>query len=94
MNVQLVRGQISRWFLLHRRFFTRRNRGLKLRDYFSSHLAFDCEHVRNITVVPLGPNLAVGTRIDQLRVDANPPPRALDGTFQHVRDAQHLRNLA
>src|SRR4029453_16872300 len=94
MNVQVVSSQISHWFLPDCRLFTRRDFGLELRDYFSSHLTFDCEHVRNITVIPFGPNLAVGTRIDQLRVDANPPARALDGTFQHMRDAERLCDLA
>src|SRR4051812_13175138 len=94
MNVQLVSSQISGWSLFDCSFFNRRDLSLKLFDYFSSQLPFDCEHVRNITVVPFGPNLAVGTRIDQLRVDADATPSALHGAFQHMHDAERLRDLA
>ena len=90
-DVQIVSYQISRWFLLDRRFFAGRDFGLKLRDYLPSQLAFDRKHIGNIAIVTFRPKLAVRSRIDQLSVDAHSTAGALHCAFQHVRYAERRR---
>jgi len=51
--------------------FPRRDFGLKLRDYFPGHFAFDCKYIGDITIVTFRPDLGVRPRIDQLSVDAH-----------------------
>ena len=61
---------------------------MKLRDYLRGHLAFDCKYISDIAIVTFRPELAIRPSIDQLSVDAHSTTGALDGAFQHVRDAQ------
>src|SRR5206468_10091398 len=83
-----------RWFLLDGRLFARRDFGLKLSDYLSRQLAFDCKYIRDIAIVTFRPELAVCPRIDQLSVDAHSTAGTLDCAFQHVRYAQVGRDFA
>jgi hypothetical protein len=76
-----VSGKVGRWFLLDCRLFARRDFGLKLRDYLSSQLTFDCKYIGNIAIVAFRPKLAVRARINQLSVDAHSTAGTLDCAF-------------
>src|SRR5437667_2468634 len=83
-DVQIVSCKISCWFFLDCRLFAWRDFGLKLRDYFPGHLAFDRKHIGDIAIVAFRPKLAVRARIDQLSVDAHSTIGTLDCAFQHM----------
>src|SRR6266567_1676221 len=57
-------------------------------------LTLNGEHVGEIAIVRLRPEVSVGTRIDQLRVDTHAIARALDASFQKMSDPKLLTNLA
>ena len=66
---------------------------MKLCHDLAGHLAFDCKYVRDIAIVPLGPKVAVGPRINQLSIDAHSAASTLHAAFQHVRYAKRLGDL-
>src|SRR6266567_176684 len=88
LYVQIVSNEISRWYLLDRRLFARRDFGLKLRDYLPCNLALNGKYVRGIAIVTFRPKLAVRPRIDQLSLYAHSTTGALHCAFQYMRDAQ------
>ena len=53
-------------------------------------VALHREHVLQVAVVVLGPEVAVGTRVDQLQVDAHLAGGLLHAAFEHRRDAELL----
>ena len=63
-------------------------------DDLPGQLAFDCEYVRDIAIVPFRPKVAVRSRFDQLSADAHPAAGTLHAAFQHVRYAKRLGDLA
>ena len=87
-------GEISRWSLFDRGLFFRRKFTFKLSHDLPCQLAFDCEYIRDVAIVPFRPKLAVGPRIDQLSVDAHTAAGPLHAAFQYMRDAERLGDLA
>ena len=67
---------------------------MKLRNYLSSHLAFDCKYVGDITIVAFRPELGICPRIDQLSTDADPGTGALHAPCQQMRHAERFGNVA
>ena len=64
-----------------------------LRDFFGN-LTLNGEHVRQIAIVGLRPEMRIGPRVDQLRVDADTVASALHAAFKHMGDAELLPDLA
>ena len=63
--------------------------GNRLRD-----LALNGKDVRQFAVISLRPEVPIGARIDQLRVDAHAIARALNASFHDMRDTKLLADLA
>src|SRR5438876_9516608 len=83
-QVEVVRREIRCGRLLDRRLFARRDFGLKLCNYLSGELTFDCEYVGDIAIVPFCPKLAICPRVDQLSANAHTATGMLHGAFQHM----------
>src|SRR5207249_10600318 len=66
-QVEVIRCEIRCGRLLDRRLFARRDFGLKLCDYLSGELTFDCEYVGDIAIVPFRPKLGIRPCVDLLR---------------------------
>ena len=64
MRVEIERRNIVRRRFLDLRPFAGRDFGLELRDDFSRYLAFDCEYICDIAIVPVRPKVVVRPRID------------------------------
>ena len=64
-----------------------------LRDCFGD-LTLNGEHIRQIAIVGLRPEVRVGSRVDQLRVDADTVAVALHAAFKHMGNAELLADLA
>ena len=58
-NVQIVRSKISRWSLLDGRFLFGRKRGFKLGNDLFRKLALNREHVGEVAIVRLPPELHI-----------------------------------
>ena len=52
---------------------------------FLRDLALDCEHVVQIAVVLFDPDVGIGPRVDQLRVEMKMHASSADAAFQHMR---------
>ena len=71
-----------------------RELGLELlRDCFGD-LTLNGEHVRQIAIVGLRPEMRIGPRVDQLRVHADTLANALHAAFKHMGDTELLADLA
>ena len=57
-------------------------------------LTLNCEQICRRPIVGLCPNVCIGPSIDQLRINAEPVPRPLDGTFNDIRDPELFTDLA
>ncbi len=58
------------------------------------HLVLQAEDVVELAVVALGPKVAAGGRVDQLRVDAHLLAGLAHAALQHVSDTERLADLA
>ena len=67
--------------------------GVKAIGNFLRDLTLDCEQIIQIAVVFLGPNVGVGARVDQLRIQVNPITAPACASFQHVRHAKRIADL-
>src|SRR5205807_3863925 len=65
----------------------------RIRDLLR-HGRLDSEPVRQVAVVQLGPELAVGASIDQLRLDAHAISGALHAALDDGSDTQRRADLA
>jgi hypothetical protein len=93
-QVEVVRCEIRCGRLLDRRLFAGRDFGLKLCNYLSGQLTFDCEYVGDIAIVPFRPKLGICPCVDQLSGDAHSATRTLHGTFQYMGYAERVGDLA
>ena len=67
---------------------------MKLRNYLSSELAFDCKYVGDIAIVPFRPKLAICPCIDQLSADAHSATGALHAALPRHGPRRALGDLA
>src|SRR5205823_13110793 len=93
-QVEVIRCEIRCGRLLDRRLFARRDFGLKLCDYLSGELTFDCEYVGDIAIVPFRRKLGIRPCVDQLSADADSATGTLPGTFQYRGYAERVGDLA
>ena len=93
-QVQVVRCEIRCGRLLDRRLFARGNFGLKLCNYLSGELTFDCEYVGDVAIVPFRPKLGICPCVDQLSGDSHSATGTLHGAFQYMGYAERVGDLA
>jgi hypothetical protein len=93
-RVKVVGCEVLRRSFLDGGFLLRRKFTFELSDYLPSELAFDCEYIRHIAIVPLPPKLCICPCIDQLSADTYTVARTLDASRQHMRHAERLADLA
>src|SRR4030095_6299208 len=58
------------------------------------NLTLDCKQIIQIAVVFLGPDVGVGARIDQLHIQVNAITAPACASFQQVRHAKPIADLA
>ena len=93
-QIHVVRGQIRRRRLGDRLLLVKREFGLQLSRDRLRDLALDGEHIRQVAIVSLRPEVRVGPSIDQLRVHPHFAARPLHTAFEDVGHAQLLTNFA
>src|SRR5882724_4230344 len=87
-RIKIESNEIAGRFALNGKFLSGCNFGVKLLSDFLRDLALDSEHVVQIAIVLFGPNMCVGARIDQLRVEMEPGARPADAALQNMRYPQ------
>ena len=65
-------------------FLPRRKIGAERERDPSGQFALQFEQVRDLAIVGIIPNMLIGPRVDQLRIDPHPIAFAPDGTFKDV----------
>src|SRR5262245_48324484 len=78
-RIKIERDEVGRWLALNGLLLSSRDFGVQSFCDFFRNLALDGEQIVQMAIVLLGPNVGVGTRVDQLRVQINPitaPARA------------------
>src|SRR5439155_22992325 len=93
-NIKIVGSKVCGRLLPNGRFFTGGDFCLKLICNCLGYLALNGEHVGQIAIITLCPEMFVGASIDQLRVNADPVTRTLNASLQHIRHAELLADLA
>ena len=63
------------------------------RDHRCGHLVLDCEDVRKLAVIAVGPDMAIGFGIDELDGDAHPIARLAYAAFDQIVDRKLLGDL-
>ena len=74
--------------------FARGNFGLKLCNYLSGELTFDCEYVGDVAIVPFRPKLGICPCVDQLSADAHSATGTLHGAYQQMGYPERVGDLA
>src|SRR4029077_14794687 len=92
-QVKVVSREVSRGWLLYRRFFTRSDFGLKLISDCLRDFTLDSEDVIQRSVVILCPQMRVGASVDELRVHSYFVAGALHAAFEYMGYAKLLPNL-
>ena len=72
----------------------RRERRLQRAGDFTREIALDREHVGELAIVNLGPEMTIVCRVDELNVDPDAFPFAADAALENGRHVQGLPNLA
>ena len=67
---------------------------MKVLGNFLRDLTLDCKQLIQIAVVFLSPDVRVGARVDQLRVQVNPITAPACASFQHMRHPKRIADLA
>src|SRR4029077_13292433 len=93
-RVEIEGGNVGRRRAFDCDLFTWRKLGLKLLGNRLRDFTLDREDIGQIAVVGFRPEMRFGPRVDQLRVDAHAIARALNASFNHIRDSQLLRDVA
>ena len=73
-DVKIVGCDVPGWLFFNRLLFRRQNLGLQLRGDGFGYFALDGEDIGQIAIISLSPKMRVGSRIDELGVDANAIP--------------------
>ena len=76
-RIELESDEIGWLVCLNRHFLSSRDFGVKLFGDFLRDLALDGEQIVQIAIVLLGPDVRVGARVDQLRVQMKHACRSL-----------------
>src|SRR6266567_9504234 len=71
-RVKIERGEVDGWLVLNGQFLSRCDFGVQPFGDSLRDLALDSEQLVQIAIVLLGPDVGVGARIDQLRIQVNP----------------------
>src|SRR5262245_53133467 len=82
------------WFTFNGALFLWRKVCLQLVGYCFCDLVLDSEHVRQIAIITLGPQILIAACINQLCVNTHTVTRALDASFYYMRDSELLTDLA
>ena len=93
-RVKIERDEVGGWLALNGQFLSSCDFGVQSFGDSLRNLALDGEQIIQITVVLLGPNVRVGARVDQLRIQVNPITAPACASFQHVRYAKRIADLA
>src|SRR5512132_104585 len=94
MAVKVESRQISRGRLLDGFLLVRRELRLQLIGDRRGDLALDGEHIGQIAIVGLCPQMRVGASVDQLGVDPDALRITLDAAFEKMRNAKLFPDLA
>ena len=92
-GVKVKGGNVTSRPLLDRGFFGWGKFRLELVRDGLCNLALDGKYIGQIAIVSLRPKMCVRPRIDQLGVDADTIGRALDTSFEEMRDTKSLADL-
>src|SRR5262245_13880828 len=91
--IKIERREISCWWPLDGQFLRSRDFGMEALGDFLCDFALDCEHVLQIAIVLLCPEVGVSARVDQLGVYMEPGSCLAYAAFQDVRHAQRITYL-
>src|SRR6266487_7108566 len=91
--VEIERCEIGSRPALNGQFLSRRNFGVKLLSDFLCDLTLDCEHIVQVAIVLLRPDVRIGARVDELGVDMNLSSCLAHATLQHVRYAKRVSDF-
>ena len=94
LKIKFERDQILRGTFFHFRLLFRRKFRLELSDDRLRQVTLDCKQVRRGAIVCLRPNVSVGARVYQRRIDTKTIAGALHRTFHDVSDAELPPNFA
>src|ERR1043166_8967556 len=86
-RIKIESNEIAGRFALNGKFLSGCNFGMKLVSDFLRDLALDCEHVVQIAVILFNPDVGVGPRVDQLRVQMKMRAGSADAALQNMRYA-------
>src|SRR5438128_3375205 len=93
-RIQIEGNEIPGRFALNSHFLSGCNFGMKLVSDFLRDLALDCEHVVQIAVILINPDVGIGPRVDQLRIQMKMRAGPADAALQNVRYPQLVTDLA
>src|SRR6266480_167453 len=93
-SVKIEGRDVVRWGLLNRILFTWRKPSLQLASNRHRDLTLNRKYIGKVAVISLRPELPVGSRIDQLRIDTYAIGSALNASFQYMRHAECRTNFA
>src|SRR5205814_1883027 len=92
-RIQIKSNEIPGRFALNSHFLSGCNFGMKLVSDFLRDLALDCEHVVQIAVILFNPDVGIGPRVDQLRVQMKMRAGPADAALQNMRYPQLVTDL-
>jgi hypothetical protein len=93
-RIEVKSNEIRGRWTLDGQFLSWRDVGVEAFCDFLRDLVLNREHVFQIAIVLLRPDVRIGARVDQLGVHMEPGPGLSDAAFQHVRNAQRIADLA
>ena len=93
-RIKIESNEIPSRLALNGLFLSGCNFIMKLRGDFLRDLALDCEQVIQIAVVLFDPDVGIGPRVDQLRVQMKMRAGPADAALQNVRYPQLVTDLA
>src|SRR5439155_23566868 len=93
-RIKIESNEIPSRLALNGLFLSGCNFDMKLRGDFLRDLALDCEQVIQIAVVLFHPDVGIGPRVDQLRVQMKMRAGPADAALQNVRYPQLVTDLA
>ena len=93
-RIKIESNEIAGRFALNGKFFSGCDFGVKLLSDSLRDLALDCEHVVQIAIVLFDPDVGIGPRVDQLRVQMKMRAGPADAALQNVRYPQLVTDLA